>query len=185
MDKLRIFNMALNVFNQPPLTQEQLDDKESIKQHPEIQTLELFYLPALRKAMREHPWSFLDVELDLGEDLGPKGGYAHSYVLPEGLFRLTRADGTYEVHENTLFTNGRPVAYGQMSEVPDTVPDDFEYLVALSLAVIASPKLSSGDQKVNYAAQFYDSLLLSMELNDAQNARRDNREIIDGYGAYV
>ena len=186
MDKLRIYNLALDVYNMPHLTEEQLEDKEAWSAHPEIQTLEITYPVALRKAMRERAWSFLDTELELGEDKGPKFGYAHSYALPNGLFRLTRADGTYEQMGNMLLTNGAPVAFGQMSEVPDTgVPEDFEHLVAYALAYFAGSRLSSGDQKKNVAAEFYRTLLDSMIASDVADSRRINRRIENGYGSYI
>lgn len=186
MDKLRIFNLALSVYNREPLTEEQLEDKEERKAHPEIQILEINLPVAVRKAMRAHPWSFLDAELELGEDEGPRNGYRHSYTLPKDCFRVTRADGIYEVVGNKLLTDGLPVAYGQKTEVPNTgVPEDFDDLIAYALAIFAGPKLSSGDEKAQYAATFYNSILQTMALNDAQGQRRVNEEVANGYGPYV
>ena len=186
MDKLRIFNIALEVYNRPPLTEEQLDDKEAMKAHPEIMTLETLLPVALDEAKRAWHWSFLDTELELGEDQGPKEGYTHSYRLPEGLFRLTRADGIYKRVGNMLLTNGRPLAYGQMAGVPDSgVPEDFDHLVAYALAMFAAPRLSSGDQKAQYASEFYQTLLTRMRLNDTQDERREDWEVANGCGSYV
>lgn len=183
MDRLRIFNIALAVFNIEPLDADSIEDTEG---HPEVKVLELFLGTALRKAMRDYAWSFLEEPLDLGEDKGGRCGYRHAYSLPEGLFRLTRADGRYEVVGTTLLTDGRPLAYGMMSTPPDTgVPEDFWDLVAFALAYYAAPKLSAGDAKTSSAMASYNSLLQSMALNEAQDSQRKDWVTDNGYGDYV
>lgn len=186
MDKLRIFNIALTLYNMEPLTEEQLNDSDVLRKHPEVAILEIGLPIATRKAMRERCWTFLDAELELGEDLGPDAGYTHSYKLPDGLFRVTRADGIYSVKGNKLLTNGQPIAFGQMSTLPDTgVPEDFYDLIGYALALFAGPKLSSGDSKTNYAASFYSTILSSMIATDASDSIRENSEVANGYGSYV
>ena len=183
MDKLRIFNIALAIFNIAPLTEETIKDTEG---HPEVQILELHLPTALRKAMRERDWTFLERPLELGDDKGEQGGFRHSYALPEGLFRLIRADGHYRISGNVLLTNGMPVAYGIMQTLPDTgVPEDFFDLVAFALAFFASPKLSPGDTKFQIAMNDYNTLLTSMVMNDVQCNLREGREEANGDGYYV
>ena len=183
MDKLRIYNIALAVFNIAPLTEEQVKEPEG---HPEVQILDLHLPTAIRKAMRERDWTFLETRLDLGKDGGPESGYEHTYSLPEGLFRLTRADGTYRVVGTKLLTNGGPFAYGIMQTLPDTgVPEDFFDLVAFALAFFASPKLSPGDTRYQIAMNDYNTLLNSMVMNDVQCQLRDRREEANADGPYV
>lgn len=190
MDKLRIFNLARSVFNLPLLTEAQLteceEDPAEMAKHPDVQILELCLEPAIRKAMRERAWTFLDAELELGENKGASDGYRASYDLPEGLFRLTRADGRYRVSGGRLLTDGAPKAYGQMSKVPDEgVPEDFWDLVAYALATLAAPKISEGDNKTSYALTFYNTIRDTMVANDVQNQMREDREIANGFGSYV
>ena len=183
MDRLRIYNIALAIFNIEPLTEEQMEDKEG---HPEIQILDLHFDTALRKAMRERNWSFLEEELDLGDDEGARLGYQHSYELPDGLFRLTRADGIYEVVGNTLLTNGKPLAYGIMQTLPDKgVPEDFYDLVAFALALFASPKIAPGDTRYQIAQADYNIVLESLVRTDVLSNRRDTRRVENGYGDYI
>ena len=185
MDKLRIFNIALNAFNMALLTEADLESEDK-EEHPEIETLELLLPDSINDVMRERNWTFLEARLDLGEDLGAVDGYRHSYKLPDGLFRITRADGIYRVVGSRLLTNGRPVAYGQMSKLPDTgVPDDFDSLVAYALAIRASAKLSPGDNKIQVILTLYNNTLLHMQINDVQNQMREDREVADGFGYYV
>lgn len=176
MDKLDVYRQALLVFGyQATITQEDLDAEDK-SAHPEIQTLDLMYQTALEMVMRERAWSFLDVRLDLGEDLGRVAGYTHSYALPEGLFRITWADGDHRVAEGRLLTNGEAVAYGQMLKVPDSgVPAGFTTLVAYALAILASAKLSPGDQKAGLASTLYQRMLQTMMLSDIYGNSRDVR----------
>lgn len=183
MDRLRIYNIALAVFNIEPLAEDDLKDTEG---HPEVQVLDMHFGTALRKAMRERDWTFLEERLKLGDDEGAECGYRHSYELPEGLFRLTRADGIYRVVGTRLLTNGRPLAYGIMLTPPDTgVPEDFYDLVAFALAFYASPKLSPGDTKFQIALNDYNTVLQTLALNDVQCQMRESREEANGDGCFV
>ena len=142
MNKLEIYNMALDFCGQEPLTQ--LNTKSADKT-PTERTLDTWYGSALRKASREFSWPFLEVSLELESDLGSGHGYKHSYELPYGALILTWADGNnYERIGDKLYTDGKAEAYGI---VPDTMPDngvpeDFYDLVAIALAYYASVRLS-------------------------------------------
>ena len=176
MDKLDVYRQALLVFGyQATITEEDLEAEDK-SGHPEIQTLDLMYQTALEMVMRERAWSFLETKLDLGKDLGPEPGYEHSYALPAGLFRVTWADGVHRVAGGRLLTNGEAVAYGQMLEVPDSgVPAGFTTLVAYALAILASAKLSPGDQKAGLASSLYQRMLQTMMLSDIYGQSRDVR----------
>lgn len=182
MEKLEIFNIALELLNIEPLTDDYLTPEEGADTTvPD--TLERFYGMALRKASRERDWTFLQEKLDLGNDLGPMAGYAHSYSLPEGLYRLCWADGEYSQIGDKLATNGSDEAYGIMDTPPEAgVPEDFWELVAIYLAFIASSRLSSGDQKASTILTIYSHLLSNLILTDARSSKSTymNREY--GYG---
>lgn len=142
MDKLEIYNKALDLCGQEPLTQE---DLESEDKDQTVTSLDAWYMTALRKASKEMPWSFLEVEIQLGDDGGSGHGYLHSYKLPEDIESITWASGErYQRIGDKLFTDGEPKAYGILKDiVPDTnVPEDFYDLVAIALAYYASVRLS-------------------------------------------
>ena len=142
MNKLEIYNMALDFCGQEPLTQ--LNNKSEDKT-PTERSLDNWYKPALRKASREHSWPFLEVSLELESDLGSGHGYKHSYELPYGTQMLTWADGdNYERIGDKLYTDGNAEAYGIVEDtMPDSgVPEDFYDLVAIALASYASVRLS-------------------------------------------
>ncbi len=184
MEKLELFNYALDLLNIEPLTEEQLENPAEGQDTTVPDTLNRFYGTALRKASRERDWTFLRVKLDLGEDLGPMAGYRHSYSLPKGLFRLCWADGEYSQVGNKLATNGSDEAYGIMDELPDEgVPEDFYELVGSYLAFLASTRLSSGDQKAATILTIYTQLLQNLMFTDASSSKRSfiNREGRDAY----
>lgn len=142
MDKLEIYNRALDFCGQEPLVA--LSTTPEGKS-PAEKTLDQMYGTALRKASREYPWPFLEVSLELGSDLGTGHGYKHSYELPSGVEALTWADGDkYERIGGKLFTDGNPEAYGIILDtMPDNgVPEDFYDLVSFALAYYASVRLS-------------------------------------------
>lgn len=183
MDRLRIYNIALAVFNIEPLTEDDLLNSDG---HPEVKILDLQYDTALHMAMRERAWTFLERPLELGEDQGAECGFRHSYTLPSDLFRLTRADGMYRVVGTKLLTDGRPLAYGIMLTLPDSgVPEDFYELVAFALAYFASPKLSPGDTKFQIALADYRMILQRLIANDVENCINEDRKIANGDGYYL
>ena len=183
MDKLRIYNIALSVFNADPLTEADLENAEG---HPEVKILDLFLPSAINYVQRERDWTFLEEKLDLGEDGGAMDGFSHSYTLPDGLFRLTRADGTYRVVGDKLLTNGAPIAYGIMYTLPGKgVPEDFYDLIAFALAIYITPKMSPGDTKYQTAMNSYTFFLERMIMNDVQCQLRERREEANGDGSYI
>lgn len=171
--KLRIFNVAATVFNIRPFTSEEM--KGSDEDNPNLSVFSTLLDPALDMAMREYDWSFLLSELDMGEDLGAKERYSHSYKLPEGLFRLCSViqDGDYVYKRvgNMLLLKGELItAYGIMEEFDETaVPRDFWDLTGYALAFMASNSISAGDSKANTAMALYQKLAGNMMFNDAQN----------------
>jgi len=141
MEKLEIYNKALDLCGQQPLEAEDLEKEEKDQT---VKTLDTWYPTALRKASRELSWPFLEVQLQLGEDEGAGHGYEHSYPCPDDTEALTWAQGDeYQRIGNKLFTNGEGEAWGIRKDImPDSVPDDFYDLVAIALAYYASVRLS-------------------------------------------
>lgn len=166
--KLTIFNVAGSVFNLEPFKEEELASESP---SPELETMKLFLPSALSKAMRETNWRFLVEKINLGEDLGPAGGYTHSFELPAGLFRIcfSKTCG-YELSKRVVLSYGIPELYGIMSDPDeDGIPDDFWYLVGYALAFFVSNKISPGDSKTQMAMNSYNTILLSMLQNEAYN----------------
>lgn len=179
MDRREVYNMALDTLNIEPLDNTVAIDNNATE--PIVKTLNRFFGTALRKASREHDWSFLTERIGLeGEDLGSARGYKHSYALPDSLFRLVYAEGgDYLRVGSTLLTNGSPVIYAITLEKDrrnnyyfgqeDLIPDDFWELVAYALAFFASPRLSSGDAKTSIIMSMYNTLLQTLISNDVKN----------------
>lgn len=181
MDRIDVYNLALETLNLQPL-----DDSTDLvnSSEPIVKTLNTFFGTALRKASREHNWSFLTERIELeGDDNGAMGGYRHCYQLPDSLFRLCGAEGNdYKRVGDKLLTNGKPIIYAITLDKDrrnnyyfgqeDLIPDDFWELVAYELAILASQRLSSGDSKTQIIATIYASLLQTLISNDVQNESR-------------
>lgn len=178
MDKIEVYNMALDVLNIEPITSEEL----TAGTDPVVKSLNRFYGTALRKASREHSWSFLTEIVSLeGEDQGPKGGYKHAYALPDSLFRLVGAEGgDYRRMGSLLLTNGKPEIYAILLEEgrknfyfgqEDLVPEDFWELVAYALAFLVCPRLASGSTKIQEISAIYSTLLQTLIENDIKNEK--------------
>jgi hypothetical protein len=185
MDKIDVYNMALDVLNIEPVTSADI----TAGTDPIVKSLNRFYGTALRKASREHAWSFLTERVSLdGDDLGPKGGYKHCYKLPDTLFRLIGAEGgDYKRVGSELLTNGEPEIYAILLEEgkknfyfgqEDLVPEDFWELVALALATFLTPRLSSGTDKMSEISSLYNAILQTLIDNDIKYEKhyRNNDE---------
>lgn len=182
MGKIELYNLVLSILNLAPITEEELEAGTD----PIVVTLNGFYGTALRKASREHDWSFLTEEIELeGEDLGPKGGFGHSYALPANLFRLIEADGgRYRTVGATLMTDGSPsiLAMTLSDEALANCPADFWDLVAYGMAIFASPRLASGDVKLQTISALYNSILETLKENDVKDSLRlHNSPLDDGW----
>ena len=172
MNKLEIYNMALDFCGQEPLTEL---NREYQKKTPTERTLDTWYGSALRKASREYSWPFLEVSLELESDLGSGHGYKHSYELPSGTLMITWADGdNYERIGDKLFTNGNSEAYGIITDtLPDNgVPEDFYDLVAIALAHYASVRLSPDTTTRNAILYAYNDKKAQMINSVAMVERR-------------
>lgn len=194
MNRFEVYNLALNILNIEPL--EEGTDISRSSDDPVVKTLNGFYGTALRKASREHDWSFLMERIVLADDMGPEAGYSHSYRLPDNLFRLCHAEGgDYRRFGDTLATNGDPVIYcitmdtsskGDVIFGNDSlIPDDFWELVAYQLAIHASVRLTAGDAKTQTIATLYNSLRSTLVMNDIHHESKiveHTCEVLEGYG---
>ena len=177
--KLKIYNVAVTVFNMRPFTLEEIEDADG--SNPNLQTFDTLLNPALDMAMREYDWSFLQSVLDMGSDLGAVGAYPHSYKLPDGLFRLCKVRIGRRGHHfqrigNTIltFSDDAPTAFGIMENFDtDKAPRDFWALVGYALAFMASNSISPGDSKATTAMSLYQKIAQNMIINDAQNDGND------------
>ena len=75
MTVLDIYNLALSVFKEPPVTEVELENKSGHN----IKVLSLFYQPALLKARDEYSWSWLEDVIELSEIEQKIKGYDYSY----------------------------------------------------------------------------------------------------------
>ncbi len=159
MEKLELYNMALDLCGQAPLESlHEGDEKDQTEK-----SLDMWYKAAYRKASHEMSWPFLIEKLsfemvldkETGEptdefkEYGEQRGYAHSYHLTDDLEQLTWANGErYMRAGDYLLTDSddEPEAWGviKTADDPDTsaLPDDFSDLVAIALAYYASVRLS-------------------------------------------
>ena len=80
MTVLDIYNLALSVFKEPPVTEVELKSKSGHS----IEVLSLFYQPALLKARDEYSWSWLEEIIELSELNSYLVGYNYAYELPQG-----------------------------------------------------------------------------------------------------
>lgn len=173
--KLRIFNVTATVFNLRQFTLEEVQDADS--GNPNLVTLTALLDSALDMAMREYDWSFLLTELDMGEDLGPMGGFPHSYQLPENLFRVVSLpnEKVYQRFGNRILTNNEkaPLVIGMTLDFDDSVvPRDFWDLVGYGLAILAGNSIVAGDSKLTTASTAYTKIAQNLMLNDSQNESR-------------
>ena len=178
MDKIEVFNMALDILNIEPITSEEL----SAGTDPIVKSLNRFYGTALRKASRECDWSFLTEVRSLeGEDLGAKRGYRHSYELPDNLFRLIGAEGGDYIRVGSLLlTNGSPTIYAILLDEgkkniffgnDDLIPEDFWELIAYALAIFLCPRLASGSNKLQEISALYNTILQGLLANEIHNEK--------------
>ena len=155
MDRLSIYNMALDLCGQAPISE--LHENEAEKDQTE-RSLDLWYPASYRKASHEMPWPFLEVRLgfekedessEVPRDYGESHGYKHSYKFSEEPEQMTWANGDrFQRFGGMLCTDSddEPEAWGVKKGIPDPdssgLPDGFLDLVAISLAYLASVRLS-------------------------------------------
>lgn len=159
MEKLELYNMALDLCGQAPL--DSLHDGAEKDQTEK--TLDMWFKAAYRKASHEMSWPFLISKLSFemvlntnaktptenAKDFGEMRGYNHSYLFSESPEQLSWANGDRYMRAGDYLltdTDDEPEAWGvvEKAEEPDTtaLPDDFSDLVAIALAYYASVRLS-------------------------------------------
>ena len=134
---------------------------------------------AVLKASKEHDWTFLTEVVKLGEDLGPEGGYRHSYKLPYGLLRVVHMSGRGVVSGAKLLTDGFPRVYAIMAEKTargeflfeqdESMPEDFWQLVAYQLAMFCAPRLCRDSNVFSMIQYNYKNVLANMIESDSRN----------------
>ena len=170
MTDLELFNIALSLFDRE-VTQAELDSDNPPR---EVRLCQLYKPFAVIKAMREFNWSFLIVKLymDYNDD-EPGRGFAHGYLLPDGLFKVVRnfTRYPYEVAEGKIFTDvDCAEVYGIMKELPeDHVPDDFYELIAYALAYQIAPLLAPEGRVDQVTLQKYSWALNGLLSSECYN----------------
>lgn len=161
MEKLELYNMALDLCGQAPL--DALHTESTEKDQTE-KSLDMWFKTAYRKASHEMSWPFLEYSLGFetvvggdsaktGDEIknyGEMRGYKNSYKFFEPVDSLVWANGSrYMRAGDYLLTDydDSPKAWGitkKKAEEPDAsaLPEEFADLVAIALAYYASVRLS-------------------------------------------
>ncbi len=180
MDKLGIYNMALDLCGQAPM--ERLHNASNDKDQTE-RTLDTWFMTALRKASHELSWPFLEVVLSFsGGDLGPGHGYMHSFEFSDDVEQLTWANGDrFRRIGNILYTDeSEPEAWGIQKDIvfpDDSYPEAFSDLVALALAFYASTRLSPDTNTRNTIYALYKDRLNELRDHYLQAERHGSEDI--------
>lgn len=170
-----IYNMALSVFLEPPVTAEEV-------RHPSghnVKVLSTFYQPAVMKARDEYCWSWLEdvIELSEGE---PMAGYGYSYILPDSvkLIEILPSDTEYRRIGNRILSQ-KPIEVcigvynDEITPTNENIPDEFWMLVAYAMAYLASESMSNNNQvTIQVIASKYNSYLEQMKAMDAVTSSR-------------
>ena len=174
MKRIDVYNICLDMLNIEPITESDLAGKVD-----PVPILERNFGFAVLKASKEHDWTFLTEVVKLGEDLGPEGGYGHSYRLPYGLLRVVHMTGRGVVSGSKLLTDGFPRVYAIMAEKTpkgefvfeqdDSIPEDFWQLVACQLAMFCAPRLCRDTNVFSMIQYNYKSVLANMIESDSRN----------------
>ena len=174
MKRIDVYNICLDMLNIEPITEQDLAEKVD-----PVPILERNFGFAVLKASKEHDWTFLTEVVKLGEDLGPEGGYRHSYKLPYGLLRVVHMSGRGVVSGAKLLTDGFPRVYAIMAEKTargeflfeqdESMPEDFWQLVAYQLAMFCAPRLCRDSSVFSMIQYNYKNVLANMIESDSRN----------------
>ena len=174
MKRIDVYNICLDMLNIEPITEQDLAEKVD-----PVPILERNFGFAVLKASKEHDWTFLTEVVKLGEDLGPEGGYRHSYKLPYGLLRVVHMSGRGVVSGAKLLTDGFPRVYAIMAEKRaggavvfeqyESMPADFWQLVAYQLAMFCAPRLCRDSNVFSMIQYNYKNVLANMIESDSRN----------------
>ena len=178
MTVLDIYNLALSVFKEPPVTEVELENKSGHN----IEVLSLFYQPALLKARDEYSWSWLEDVIELSEIEQKIKGYDYSYQLPQGQIKITEIiprNVEYRKIGNKLYSKqaiDTVIGIKTDTITPDNlnIPEEFWILVSYAMAFLASESMSNNDQvMIQVVSSKYNSYLEQMKLTDAMTGIRN------------
>lgn len=177
MTVLDIYNLALSVFKEPPVTEVELKSKSGHS----IEVLSLFYQPALLKARDEYSWSWLEEIIELSELNSYLVGYNYAYELPQGQIKITEVlprEVEYRKIGNKIYSKDliySVIGIRTETITPDNpnIPDEFWILVAYAMAFLASESMSNNDQAmIQIVSSKYNMYLEQMKLMDATTGIR-------------
>lgn len=176
MKVLDIYNLALSVFKEPPVTEAELKSKSGHS----IEVLSLFYQPAILKARDEYSWSWLEDIIELQKEEGTMAGYDFVYTLPDAvkLVEIIPRDVEYRRIGNKILSKQEitmciGINTDDIEPTNDNIPDEFWILVAYAMAFLASESMSNNDQTVlQVVSSKYNMYLEQMKLIDATTGIR-------------
>lgn len=176
MKVLDIYNLALSVFKEPPVTEAELKSKSGHS----IEVLSLFYQPALLKARDEYSWSWLEEIIELRKEEGSMAGYDFVYTLPDAvkLVEIIPRDVEYRRIGNKILSKQEittciGINIDDVEPNNDNIPDEFWILVAYAMAFLASESMSNNDQAmIQIVSSKYNMYLEQMKLMDATTGIR-------------
>ena len=178
MTKTELFNLVLDEFNIPPVTEEQVENSET----REIKILDMRLSQAISRVCTEFDWSWLDTYVDLSKipDEGQKAGYAHSYTLPSTFFRITYVPcEKYRIIGRILLAEEEVSYIIVQPQIDDSlfdnaaIPDTWWTIVSYALAMFCLSSISNNNTTIaSFVDNKYSTLLSITALKDEQSRTR-------------
>lgn len=176
MKLIDIYNMALSVFMEPPVTAEEFRNGQGHN----LQVLKAVYQPAVIKARDEHSWSWLEEIIELQKEDGSMAGYDYVYTLPDGvkLVEIMPREAEYRRIGNRILSKQEietciGINTDDVEPTNDNIPDEFWILVSYAMAFLASESMSNNNQvTIQVVASKYNSYLEQMKLQDITTSMR-------------
>ena len=177
MTKLQIYNIALQQHGKK-CTQAELD---SANPPYEVQVCNTNYEAAWRKVLGECDWQSMLVKVDVADcDDEPAGKWAHGFVLPYGIMRVSSISSKpYQIRAGHFYTDEDNPDIYYMPEFFDCriAPENICHLVGLALAFELCAILAPADNAISQRiVQSYGWLLQPMISAEAPSYIRGPEE---------
>lgn len=179
MPVLEIFNKALDMLGHEPLYEEDLEKGgEGGGESQTAHTLGLWLGDAVEGTVSAFAWPFLESQPEMGDDMGPRRGYAHSYPIGAHAQRITWAEGDHwQLSEGLLLTDSgsdcRVIPrWDEIDWAERDIPVSFWTLCSIRLAEFAAMRMSPDDRTRAYIASMWKSELERMMENELMGGAR-------------
>lgn len=176
MKDWEIFNIALHCMGRS-CTKEQAEAEHPSTEIDYCRT----YLPHARlRALSESDWSWFLVPVPIDEENDVPGlGYRHGWMVPFTVLHLAppKDVASYQFLGGRFYADRRPKALLGVPEYYTELPhpEDYDWLVAYSLAAVIAPLLAPGDGNVmNVALQGYAWALGNCRMLEVRNNSKDS-----------